>query len=171
MVAQILTPAPEPTDSDDVALALETARALEAQGESGEAARWLRRAADQADQEGNDLRVVTLARAAADLTSPTSGSMPRSIQPPPPKPPPWSAPPPRASAPPGTPPPPPARTSALPPASARPSAPAVPTVVRVAVERSATDPRLFLARQLDSHEGVPARAVEARLVFSGPEPT
>src|SRR4051812_39381574 len=112
----ILTPAPDPTDSDDVAIALQTARALEAQGEMGEAARWLRRAADEAEKEGNDQRVLTFARAAADLASPISGSMPRSVQPPPPKPAPWSVP---VSSRPGTqvtpqPPPPPARTSTPP---------------------------------------------------------
>jgi hypothetical protein len=154
----ILTPTPDPTDSDDVAIALETARALEVQGETGEAARWLRRAADQAEQDGNDQRVVVLARAAADLASPISGSMPRSIQPPAPKPAPWSVP---VSSRPGTPPPPP---------PARPSAPPLLAGLRVAVERSATDPRLFLVRQLEPHERPSARTVEARLVFTGPEP-
>src|SRR5689334_6963098 len=62
-------PRPDPSDSDDVALPLETARALEAQGDLREAARWLRRAAEQAEMEGNDARVVALARAAADLTN------------------------------------------------------------------------------------------------------
>ena len=186
----ILTPAPDPTDSDDVATALETARALEAQGEMAEAARWLRRAADEAEKEGNDRRIVIFARAAADLASPISGSMPRSVQPPPPKPAPWSVPvssrpgtqvtppppppartstpplPPRASAPPGA-----SRTSALPPASARPSAPPRPAGFRVSVEHSATDARLFVVRRLEPHEQLPTGAVEARLVFTGPEPT
>ena len=78
MVAQIssetfnrtsLTPPMDASDSDDLVLALETARALEAQGEIREAVRWLRRAADQAEQDGNDARVLVLARAAADLTN------------------------------------------------------------------------------------------------------
>ena len=78
MVAQIsretfnrtsLTPPMEDSDSDDLVLALETARALEAQGEIREAARWLRRAAEQAETDGNDARVLVLARAAADLTN------------------------------------------------------------------------------------------------------
>jgi len=62
------TPRPEPSDSDGVLLALETARALEEQGEMREVARWLRRAADEAAKDGNDERVLVVARAAADLT-------------------------------------------------------------------------------------------------------
>jgi len=50
-------------------LALVTAQALEAQGETREAAQWLRRAADQARKDGNDERAVVLARAAVDLAS------------------------------------------------------------------------------------------------------
>ena len=85
MVAQIssetfnrtaLTPPMDDADSDDLVLALETARALEAQGEIREAVRWLRRAADQAEQDGNDARVLVLARAAADLTNTVTGSSP-----------------------------------------------------------------------------------------------
>jgi hypothetical protein len=90
-VHEAMSPTPDPSDSDDVLLALETARALEAQGDLREAARWLRRAADEAEKEGNDLRVVTLARAAADLTS-AMGARPErsSIQAPMPKPAAWS---------------------------------------------------------------------------------
>jgi hypothetical protein len=78
MVAQIssetfncasLTPPMDDADSDDLVLALETARVLEAQGDMGEAVRWLRRAADQAEKDGNDARVLVVARAAADLTN------------------------------------------------------------------------------------------------------
>jgi hypothetical protein len=61
-------PRPVPTDSDVVVLALVTAQALEAQGEVGEAAAWLRRAADQARREGNMQRVSLLLRAAADMS-------------------------------------------------------------------------------------------------------
>jgi hypothetical protein len=79
------TPPPEPTDSDGVLLALETARALEEQGEMREVARWLRRAADEAAKDGNDERVLVLARAAADLAeaitcATTSDTAPRPAQ-------------------------------------------------------------------------------------------
>jgi hypothetical protein len=61
------TPRPETSDSEGVLLALETARALEEQGDMREVARWLRRAADEAEKDGHDERVLVLARAAADL--------------------------------------------------------------------------------------------------------
>ena len=63
------TPAPDPSDSEGVLLALETARALEARGDTNEATRWLRRAATEAEKQGNDARVLEFAHAAADLTS------------------------------------------------------------------------------------------------------
>jgi hypothetical protein len=63
------TPPSEASDSDGVRLALETARAMEAQGELRDAARWIRRAADEAEKDGNDERVLALASAAADLVN------------------------------------------------------------------------------------------------------
>lgn len=67
------TPALDPADSQDIALALETARELEAAGDLEEATRWIRRAVDHAEREGHDARVVVLARAAADLTQAIAG--------------------------------------------------------------------------------------------------
>jgi hypothetical protein len=43
--------------------------------------------------------------------------------------------------------------------------------VRVCVERSATDERLFVVRRLEPHEHPVPGTVEARLLFLGPEPT
>src|SRR4051812_39929519 len=63
------TPPAEPSDSDAVLLALETARALEQQGDLLEAARWLQRAADDAAEDGHDERALVLASAAAKLTT------------------------------------------------------------------------------------------------------
>jgi hypothetical protein len=65
----LLTPRPDPSDAEEVLQALETARDLETRGENREAARCLRRAADAAERQGNDARVLVLARAAADLTN------------------------------------------------------------------------------------------------------
>jgi hypothetical protein len=62
------TPAQDPADSEDVRLALETARVLEAQGDLPDAARWIRRAVDAAEKEGKEARALVLARAASDLT-------------------------------------------------------------------------------------------------------
>jgi hypothetical protein len=78
MVAQInremfsqtlLTPLADVSDSDEVLQALETARQLETRGEIREAVRCLRLAADAAEKQDNDARVLVLARAAADLTN------------------------------------------------------------------------------------------------------
>jgi len=63
------TPLPDSSDSDDVVLALETARALEARGDVSEATRWLRRAAEEAENQGHDARVLLFAHVAADLSS------------------------------------------------------------------------------------------------------
>jgi hypothetical protein len=60
-------PNPDATDPSDVAVALEAARALWNNEDTGEALRWLSRAAEAAEQEGNDRRALDLARAVADL--------------------------------------------------------------------------------------------------------
>lgn len=60
-------PSAEHDDAAEVALALETARALWSQGHGRESVRWIQRAAENAESAGNDLRAVSLARAAADL--------------------------------------------------------------------------------------------------------
>jgi hypothetical protein len=175
MVAQVSTetfsrtsriPRPEPSDSDDMMLALETARALEAQGEIREAARWLKRALEQAESEGSDERVLVLARAAADLknalgpaSSPATGSssLPpsgpvqhSSIRPPAPKPanrshaaPPLT-PAPRASSPPA---------AASAPTAARVSSPPpkpsrIPSLKPQALSSATTPPRISPASKL-----------------------
>jgi hypothetical protein len=63
-----LLPGPDPSDSEDVTVALQTARALQKKGDLRESLRWLRRAADAAGGDGNDRRALVLARAAADMT-------------------------------------------------------------------------------------------------------
>jgi hypothetical protein len=78
------TPDQHPSDSDGVRMALETARALEAQGDILEAARWIRRGADEAEKNGKNERVLALARAAADLANDAasatqSGAAPSSV--------------------------------------------------------------------------------------------
>jgi hypothetical protein len=65
-------------------MALETARALEAQGDILEAVRWIRRGADEAEKNGKNERVLALARAAADLANDAasatkSGAAPSSV--------------------------------------------------------------------------------------------
>jgi hypothetical protein len=64
-------------DAAEVAMALETARALWAKGQGLESVRWIQRAAENAESSGDDLRAVSLARAAADLRAEVSiGSEP-----------------------------------------------------------------------------------------------
>jgi hypothetical protein len=62
-------PIPEPLDSDpsDVAVALEAGRALWDNGDTREALRWFSRAADAAEEAGDDMRALKLARAIAEL--------------------------------------------------------------------------------------------------------
>lgn len=60
-------PSTERGDAAEVALALETARSLWLQGQGLESVRWIQRAAENAESSGDDLRAVSLARAAADL--------------------------------------------------------------------------------------------------------
>lgn len=55
-------------DSDDVAIALETARVQEERGDDPEAARWLQKAAVAARKDGRPERAGELSRAAARLT-------------------------------------------------------------------------------------------------------
>ena len=123
-------PEVEANDPEPVAVAIETARALFRSGEQMEALRWLRRAAERAEESGDDMRALNLARSAADLSTalqsvpPPRGSVPPPAPPParasvPPPPAPL---PPRASAPPPPPPPPvlaPAAPTAAPPTPRR----------------------------------------------------
>jgi hypothetical protein len=78
-------PEPEANDADDVVLALETAGALWKRGDAQEGIRWLRRAAEAAEETGDDLRAVALARAAADFASGDTGRRTKDSQPPEPR--------------------------------------------------------------------------------------
>jgi hypothetical protein len=80
MTAELAFPAPEPSDTEDVAWTLQTAGTMWARGDAHEAVRWLRRAAEAASDAGNDERALTLARSAADLTAATN--LPPSVPPP-----------------------------------------------------------------------------------------
>ena len=86
-------PEVEPRDPEAVAVAIETARALFRTGERLDALRWLRRAAERAEEAGDDVRSVSLARSAADLSTELQSMPPPPVA---------SASPPIASAPPTT---------------------------------------------------------------------
>lgn len=177
----LFTPQPELSDSDDVLLSLETARALEMQGEIREAVRWLRRAADDAEKDGNDERVLALARAAADLSNTLaplqSQAAPAASQADvPTMPPPY---------PPTTPPPDSFEATIPPPASASaattsdepaltPSNPPITErsmrigAIRVALaEGSVRGVKSFYVERLEKGQPAPAGTMEAMLVFSG----
>ena len=157
------TPGPSLSDSDDVLLALETAQALEVRGDLAEAARWLRRAANEAEKQGNDTRVLALAHAAADLTSASAQAPPalrRRV----------------------TPPPLPVGASSLPAPSPpissvyqRSAAVEQPVTerkarmgaIRVAIKKPTPNARSFSVERLDAHQPLPPGAVEAVLVLTG----
>ena len=85
-------PEVEPHDPEPVAVAIETARALFRTGEQLDALRWLRRAAERAEESGDDVRALNLARSAADLSTELQSVPPpppraASVPPPPPPPP------------------------------------------------------------------------------------
>jgi hypothetical protein len=71
-------PEVEPRDPETVAVAIETARALFRTGDRLDALRWLRRAAERAEEAGDDMRAVKLARSAADLSTELQSTPPPS---------------------------------------------------------------------------------------------
>src|SRR5215471_15293430 len=77
-------PASHPGDSGDVAAALEIAASLWRKGSHRDAIRWVRRAAQAADESGDSRRMSALSRASADLeASLTAAPSVRSSTPPP----------------------------------------------------------------------------------------
>ena len=188
-------PKPEPSDVADVVSALETAAALWAKGEQREGLRWLRRAAESAEQADNDLRALELARRAADLTGLLGASAPPPLPSAPAQPPPEAVQSPPEAAQPPPEPAPPARTQPSPPGpSQRASMPPAPQVsrppvasaapvatraqsaaaalapaargqVRVFVKTSARDKALYIVRPLESGKRPPLGTREALLVF------
>jgi hypothetical protein len=172
-------------DPSDVVEALEIARKLWDRGARKDAVRWVRRAAEAADEGGNIARVATLAHAAAELeevasrpsspksqTRPASQPAPRSMNPPPL---------PSSRAP---------RPTSIPPASRTPSG--VTTVsepkaneqvarevnipgtmrrmveqrIRVSVRTSARDTTLLVVRPLPEGQSAPSGSREAYLVMA-----
>jgi hypothetical protein len=70
----IVIPSVEQNDPESVRSSLALARSDFARGDIREALRHLRRAAEGADEAGNELRAVALARAAADLATAVGAS-------------------------------------------------------------------------------------------------
>jgi hypothetical protein len=70
-MSDVTLPVPEASDSDDVAVALETARAELERGARAGCQDWLRKAAHAAERQGNRNRAQVISRAAAALAGPT----------------------------------------------------------------------------------------------------
>jgi hypothetical protein len=150
-------------DSSDVAVALEVAGALWDKGDSEEAIRWLKRAAEAADQGGDASRGAILARAAGDLEAALEGARQTATGSPP-----GALPTPTA----------PSMSSASLPNAARgdeghlPGAAGAPTPdarIRVSVKTSARDPDLLLLRPLPAGQAPPVGTREGFLVLAEPQ--
>jgi hypothetical protein len=156
-------PTPRPEDSDDVELALETAGALWNKGDRPEALRWLRRAAEAAEQSGDDRRALELARRAAELdTAPEPVPAQEPVIEPPKA---------EEAAPEGPAEEEAARSEGAPVAPAEPEGPPEPSrreSVRVYVKTSARDNSLLIVRPLEAGWRAPFGTREATLVFEEP---
>jgi hypothetical protein len=65
-------PAPEEADSDEVAVALETARVELKRGDHASCEQWLRKASHAAERQGNRSRAQRIAQAAVEVGGPDS---------------------------------------------------------------------------------------------------
>jgi len=81
-MSDFVFPTPLADDSDDVILALRSARSLWEAADYAQAARWLRRAATAAEEAGSDPRSLELAKKASDVESAgqQSSSEPQPVQ-------------------------------------------------------------------------------------------
>lgn len=86
-----LLPQPQDGDPEDVVWALETAAAMWKRGDYADAVSWVRKAANAAADAEADLRVIQLAKAAAELKALVEAFGPAPEAPPPPPPPPAAA--------------------------------------------------------------------------------
>src|SRR4051812_30682552 len=83
----IAIPSPSRADTETVITALETAAVFRSKGDSREAMRWLRRAAESAGEAGDDERALSLSRIVADLHEELDAEPPQKVAASPPPPP------------------------------------------------------------------------------------
>lgn len=175
-MASIEFPEPQPDDAQEVLSALKSAREAYDQGVVAESVRWLRKAADHAEQAGDDMRALSLARVAADLQADIE---PLSAPPPPSHPPPSMTSPAKqpntpggngagssqsaVSSPAGG-----NGQPAVPKTGATADAPALSQALRVSVKRSVRDESLFVARLLEDGDP-PEGTQEALIVLLDPD--
>ena len=160
-------PPPHPSDSGDVTEALNVASTLWRTGNGHDAIRWVRRAAQAADEAGDSARMNALARASAELEESLTAAQPARSSVPPPLPPGArsSVPPPPESAsrvrskttPPPLPP------QAKRPASTSPAPPQNRLRFRVSIKMSALDPTRLVVRRLEDGVPLPAGTSEGWL--------
>lgn len=140
-----MIPAAKKSDHEDVAWALSTAESQWAQGERGEAIKWLRRAAEAASEVEDDSRALELAKAVAEITAsappaaPSSPPKPVEIPRPPPTPKPTSVSPPRPAT--GAPPRPPSVAPKAPAAPMSRPAPSAPRAAALTQTRPSSAPK------------------------------
>ena len=81
-MTELTFPTPLANDPDDVILALKSAHSLWDAQDYPQAARWLRKAANAAEESGNDQRALELAKKASDVENaiPRAGSEPATVQ-------------------------------------------------------------------------------------------
>jgi hypothetical protein len=173
VIAQV--PVPLPDDAGEVTEALDVASSLWKAGNRQDAIRWVRRAAQAADDAGDSQRMSALARVSADLEESLTAALPVASSAPPPLParaagssvpaPPASAgrmrskttPPPLKTTPPPLP-----RASTAPAATA----PAENGLrLRVSIKTSTLDPTLLVVRCLEKGKGLPAGVTEGWVVL------
>ncbi len=140
-------PASVTGDSSDVAVALEVATALWEKGDSDEAIRWLRRAAEAAGEAGDAPRAAGLARAAEELASSAAAH--------------GGAPTDEASIPPQS-----VERAAGPREHGAPASMTSGVRLRVSVKTSVRDPGLLLLRALPDGQAPPAGTKEGFLIVA-----
>jgi hypothetical protein len=168
----IRVPTSVSTDSDIVREALAVATISWEAGDAAAAVRWVRRAAEAADADGDIVRMAALARAAAEIEQARSVDSQMRAKTPPPAPP--SVPPAsrRTLKPTALP-----RSSSIPPPAPKPPVPASskdapapkPARVRVSVRTSVRDTTLLVVRLLPEGQPLPEGAREAFLVMADGE--
>jgi hypothetical protein len=165
-------PPPHPSDSGDVTEALDVASTLWRTGNCHDAIRWIRRAAEAADEAGDSPRMNALARASAELEESLAAAPPTpkrlSVPPPLPSGARSSVPPPPESASRAksktTPPPLPQQVKRPAPTSTAP--PQSRLRFRVSIKTSALDPTRLVVRRLEDGMAVPAGTSEGWLETS-----
>jgi hypothetical protein len=165
-------PPPHPSDSGDVTEALNVASTLWRTGNFEDAIRWVRRAAQAADDAGDSPRMNALARASAELEESLAAAPPAPVRSSVPPPLPAGA---RSSVPPPpesasrvktktTPPPLPAQAKR--PASTSSAPPQNRSRLRVSIKTSALDPTRLVVRRLADGMPLPAGTSEGWLETS-----